>query len=159
MERTRKNKDFPIWRKTSPGTLILRNSDSLRIKPKQKVQCAVEDLGRFAKSDFEVVDAGKGKFKVTKSSIKAAVKKAEEVLISKGKDHRQVVKEKDRMGFNQQGIKVDANSSKKVKGDEAYTINHKGSGKYEVLSPDGTRMNTDLLPKKEAKELVKQLES
>ena len=160
MERIRKNKDLPIWRKISPGTLVLRKPDTLRIKPKQKVQCAVEDLGRFAKSDFEVIDAGKGEFKVTKSIIKESVKKAEEALIRKGKTtHRKVVKEKDRVGFDQQGIKVDKKSSKKIEGDEKYTLNHKGAGKYEILSSNGKRMNTDLLKKKEAKALIKQLES
>ena len=159
MERERKNKDWPILKKKTPGTLHLRGDIRTGLKFKQKIQCSVEVLGRFA-GDFEIVDQGKGKFKVSKSIVKDAVKKAEEAMIRKPKDGRlvrKVVKEKDRPGFNQQGIKV--NPSENVTGDEEYTVKHKGGGRFAVLSPSGRQMNTNLLKKKEAKALKKTLES
>lgn len=157
MKRERKNKDLPLWRKTSPGTLILKGNS--RVKPKQQIRCVVEDLGRFALSDFEILDPGKGEFKVTESIIKKAVKKAEEARVRKGKNKARVaVKLKDLVG-EKAIVKKTEGIDESVKGDEEYVLEHRGSGKYNVLSPGGKKMNTNLLKKKEAKELKKSLEA
>ena len=66
MERvTNKNKK-PLWRKTTPGTLILRGLSTPRIKPKQEVYATKEELGRWCETDFELVKGGKGKYKIDK---------------------------------------------------------------------------------------------
>ena len=157
MKRERKNEELPLWRKTSPGTLVFRNNN--RIKPKQQVRCAVEDLGRFALSDFELLDPGKGEFKVNKSIIKEAVKKAEESRIRTGKAiTKKAVKLKDLVPKEQEA-KAAVKTSPLPEGDEKYDLVHRGSGKYNVVSSGGKTMNTNLLKKKEAKELKKSLEA
>lgn len=153
MKRDNKEK-FPKWRKTSPGTLVLRKPSAQRIKPKQIVICLVGDLGRFAISDFELLEEGKGEFKVTDKIIKASVKKAEDAMIRSGstRRYREVTKLKDLA----KGPVVGENQD--PTGDEKYKVKHKGGGRFVVLSPAKKQMHGGTLNKEDAKALKKQLE-
>jgi hypothetical protein len=150
-----KNSEFPKWIKTSKGTLVLRRPNVQRVKHKQVICCPVEELGRFALSDFDLLDKGKGEFKVNDDKIKKAVAEALKSLerSSSTKPRREVVKLKDLVP---KGPVVGENIQSEG-GDEEYTFKHKGKGRYNVFSSAGKKMNTELLDKFEANQLIKSL--
>lgn len=49
----------PIYRKTAPGTLILRHPISARLKQKMEMEATEEELGSFL-DQFELIKAGTG---------------------------------------------------------------------------------------------------
>lgn len=154
-----KNDKYPRWRKTSPGTLVLRKPLLIRLKPKQEICCPVKELGIFAISDFELIDEGKGEFQVTKKSIKESVEAAE-----KGRIRGSGIKPTHRLSTKLKDVEPTVEEVKKVKaesgksdGDEEYFATHKGSGKWIVCSSSGKQMHENYLDKVEAKKLVKTL--
>ncbi len=153
-----KNDKFPLWRKTTPGTLVLRKPSTIRLKFKQEHSCPVEELGRHALSDFEVLHPGKGDYKVTEKSIEKSVAEAEESLIRKDKDSKSKRKFTKLSDVVNSDPVVGKNvKAPKVKGDDEYQVKHKGSGKWVVLSAADKKMHDGYLTKDEAKALKKQL--
>ena len=64
MERMDKNK--PLWRKITPGTLYPFPAQRDRmVKPKEVIRATQEELGKFV-DEFELLEDGKGKNKVSK---------------------------------------------------------------------------------------------
>ncbi len=153
-----KNDKFPLWQKTSPGTLVLRKPSTERIKPKQQIRCEVGVLGRFALTDVKLIHPGKGDYKVNEEIIEKSVAVAEESLIRKGKDiksTRKFTKLKDIVNSDPVvGTNVEI---PKVVGDDKYDVVHKGGGKWIVTSATGKKMHDGYMDKDTAKALKKQL--
>ncbi len=115
----RKKDKRPLWKKISPGTLVLRALDrKRRIKPKQLVHATPDQLGSHI-SEFELIEG--------------------KVDMDKYKDQ-------------------DTPSATKTK-EEGYTVKSASRGWYDVLSPDGKKMNEKGLRAKDAKALKEELEA
>ncbi len=153
-----KNDKFPVWIKTTPGTLVLRKPSTERLKFKQKYSCPVSVLGRFAISDFKLVDPGKGEYEVTEKIIEKSVADAKKSLLKSGKDGAPKRKFVKLSGVVNSDPVVGKNlKAPKVKGDDKYDVVHRGGGKWVVQSETGKRMHGDYLTKDAAKALKKQL--
>lgn len=63
----RGEKDKPLYKKITPGTLYpFPNQRGRRIKPGERIRASQEELEHVA-DQFELVENGKGKYKVKKS--------------------------------------------------------------------------------------------
>lgn len=129
MERTN-NPKLPLWRKITPGALYpFPGKTNRRVKFKEEIRISEKDLGTRV-DQFELVEDGKGEYKVS----------------SKAKGEEQE-KEEQPEPQPKQSAEIDS-----------YTIEHVGAGWYNVVSSDGKVMNEKKLRSEEAKELKASLE-
>jgi len=109
MKRGEKNK--PLWKKITRGTLYpFPNQRNRRVKPQEQIRASEEELAHVI-DQFELVEDGKGEFKVK------GVKKEETVEIPDGEEYGVVSAGRGWFNVVSQGGKV--MNDKKLRAEEA----------------------------------------